>query len=68
MAVSDIRALLELRGKDLRQADVDELEVMVALLPDAEHEEAAGGIWETVAMIVNDPEYTGDAKMPELVE
>jgi len=67
MAVSEILALLELRGRDLRQADVDEIEIMVALLPEAESE-AVGGVWEIVAQIIGDPEYTGDAKMPDLVE
>ena len=66
MAVSEIRALLEKRGLDLRQTDVEELRALLTQVPDAEHDEVAFWVWEAVAQVVIDPAYTGDAQVPEL--
>lgn len=65
MAASEISALLERRGLDLRQEDVDELRAMLTQMDPDESETIAGNVWEAVAMVVQNPEYTGDAKVPE---
>lgn len=65
MAVSEIRALLDKRGTELRQGDVEELRALLTQVPDDEHDEVAAWVWEAVALIVGHPGYTGDAKVPE---
>lgn len=60
MSIDRINALL---GKQLAltAADVREIEVELALLPvDAAHE-AESWVAEGIALIVNDPDYQGDA-------
>ncbi len=64
MVASDIAALLERRGLDLRQEDVDELRAMLTQVPLDEYDSIAGGVWEAVAQIIGNPEYRGDAKTP----
>lgn len=66
MGVFEIAEFLRKRGTDLRAEDIDELRAMLALLPVEQYETVAGGVWETVALIVIDPQYEGDAKVPEL--
>lgn len=62
---NEIAEFLRKRGRDLRADDIDELRIMLAALPVEQYETVAGGVWETVALIVNDPEYEGDAIVPE---
>lgn len=65
MAGSDISALLERRGLDLRQEDIDDLRAMIVQLDPDEADAIAGNVWEAVAMVLQNPEYVGDAKLPE---
>jgi len=60
----EISDFLQKRGNDLRADDIDEIETMLALLPVEQYDEVAGWVWEAVALIVNDPSYEGDAKLP----
>jgi len=49
----------------LTAADVREIEIELALMPVDEAHEKEPWVWEAVALIVNDPDYAGDAKLPE---
>ena len=60
----EISDFLQKRGNDLRADDIDEIETLLALLPVEQYDEVAGWVWEAVALIVNDPDYVGDAKLP----
>lgn len=68
MAVSEIRTLLEKRGTDIRQTDVEELRALLTQVPDDEHDEVAAWVWEAVALIVDNPDYSGDAIVPGFEE
>jgi hypothetical protein len=62
-----IDGILEFIGKlgpGLRQTDIEEIEYRLTQVPVDDAREAEGQIWEAVALIVNDPEYGGDAKVP----
>ena len=61
----EISDFLQKRGNDLRADDIDEIETLLALLPVEQYDEVAGWVWEAVALIVNDPSYEGDAKLPD---
>jgi hypothetical protein len=63
MAHSEIAAILA-KGADLRAADVDDLRAALTQLDPDEYDQVAGDAWEGVALIVNDPAYEGDAKVP----
>ena len=58
-----IAALLA-KGPALTAADVAAIDLETMLLPLDEQHERRPWIWESVARIVNDPDYMGDAKMP----
>ncbi len=66
MANSEIAAFLAKRGHDLRRDDIDELRAMLTQVPPERYEEIAGWTWEAVALVVNDPDYEGDAYVPDL--
>lgn len=53
------------RGRALTARDVADIETELALMPLDQAHEQEPWIWEGVALIVNDPDYTGDAKLPE---
>lgn len=53
------------KGAAITAADVDEIETELALMPLDEAHEKEPWIWEAVSLIVNDPDYAGDAKLPE---
>lgn len=63
-----IRVLLEQRKFDLRQSDLDEISALLVQVDLDEVQDVEGWVWESVALIVNDPDYTGDAVMPEIDE
>lgn len=63
-----IRVLLEQRKFDLRQSDLDEISALLVQVDLDEVQNVEGWVWESVALIVNDPAYTGDAVMPEIDE
>lgn len=63
-----IRVLLEQRKFDLRQSDLDEISALLVQVDLDEVQDVEGWVWESVALIVNDPAYTGDAVMPEIDE
>lgn len=63
MSIETIEAIVA-KGPALTAADVQEIEVQLALLPGDTGYEAQPWIWEAVAMIVNDPDYKGDARVP----
>lgn len=54
------------KGLALTAANVHEIEREIVLMPLAEAHEKEPWIWEGVALIVNDPDYAGDAKLPEI--
>lgn len=62
---NEIAEFLRKRGRDIRAEDIDELRAMLTQLPVEQYDEVAGGVWEAVAQIVNDPEYEGGAKLPD---
>lgn len=62
---SEITEFLGKRGLDLRADDIDDVRAMLASLPPEQYDEVAPGVWETVAQIVNDPAYEGDAELPD---
>lgn len=68
MANSEISAFLAKRGSDLRADDIDELRAMLTQVDPDEYDAVAGWVWEAVALVVNDPAYEGDAKVPEPVD
>lgn len=53
------------RGRALTARDVADIEAELALMPLDEAHAVEPWVWEGVALIVNDPEYAGDAKLPE---
>lgn len=53
------------RGLALTAQDVRELQSEIAVLPLGQAHEAEPWVWEAVALIVNDPDYAGDAKLPD---
>lgn len=63
MSIETIQALLE-KGPALTAADVNDIRYELALLPLDEAHEAEPWIWEAVALIVTDPDYKGDARVP----
>lgn len=63
-----IRALLEQRKFDLRQSDLDEISALLVQVDLDEVQDVEGWVWESVALILNDPAYSGDAVMPEIDE
>lgn len=65
-ARDEIADLLDKRGHDLRPDDIDEIRALLAQVPFDDYDDVAGGTWEAVALIVNDPAYEGDAKVPLL--
>lgn len=54
------------KGPRLTQRDVLDIQSELALMPADQAHEIEGEVWEGVALIVNDPDYEGDAKVPEL--
>lgn len=64
MASTDAIDAALAKGLDLTADDVRDIEVELATMPLDEAHEAAPWIWEGVALIVADPLYTGDAKVP----
>lgn len=66
MANSEIAAFLAKRGADLRADDIDELRAMLTQVPPKQYDDIAGWVWEAVALVVNDPAYEGDARVPDL--
>lgn len=67
-AETEIAALIQTRGMGLTQADVDEIETLLATIPPPGVIEIEESVWEAVSLIVNDPLYRGDAKLPEYGE
>lgn len=67
-AETEIAALIQARGMGLTQADVDEIETLLATIPPPGVIEIEETVWEAVSLIVNDPLYQGDAKLPEYDE
>lgn len=63
MSIDVIQTLLG-KGPALTANDVREIEVQLAFMPADKAHEASPWIWEGVALIVNDPDYQGDAKVP----
>lgn len=53
------------KGPALSAADIDEIETELALMPLDEAHAKEPWVWECVALVVNDPDYAGDAKLPE---
>ena len=53
------------KGAAITAADVGEIETELALMPLDEAHEKEPWIWEAVSLIVNGPDYAGDAKLPE---
>lgn len=62
---SEITEFLGKRGLDLRADDIEELRAMLAGLPPEQYDEVAPGVWESVAQIIIDPAYEGDAELPD---
>lgn len=52
------------KGPALTAADVREIEGEIAVLPVDQAHAQEPWIWEAVGLIVNDPDYMGDAKLP----
>ena len=52
------------KGRDLRADDVDDLRAALTQLDPDDYDQVAADVWEGVALIVNDPAYEGDAKVP----
>ena len=63
MGIEAIQKLLG-RGAALTAADVFEIEGLLLGMPADEAHEASPWIWESVALIVTDPDYQGDARVP----
>lgn len=63
MSIEAIQKRLE-KGPALTAADVNDIRYELALLPHDEAHEAEPWIWEAVALIVTDPDYKGDARVP----
>lgn len=63
MSIEAIQARLA-KGPALTAADVDAIRFDLAVLPVDEAHEAEPWIWEAVALIVTNPDYRGDARVP----
>lgn len=63
MSFEKITQLLA-KGQAITRADVQEIEAQLALMPPGEARAIAPTVWEGLALIVNDLEYEGDAKLP----
>lgn len=65
MALTDeILGIIRDRGSGLRQDDVDQIGALITQLPVEEAHQAVPWIWEAVGLIVDDPDYNGDAQVP----
>lgn len=53
------------KGPALTALDVDAIETELALMPVDEAHEIEPWVWEAVDLIVSNPDYRGDAKLPE---
>lgn len=53
------------KGLALTAVDVSNIQFELATMPLDEAHEAEPWIWEAVALIVNSPDYQGDAQVPE---
>lgn len=62
--LADVGATLA-KGRNLAADDVDDLRATLTQLDPDDYGLVAGDVWEAVALIVNDPAYEGDAKVPE---
>lgn len=58
-----IRTLIR-KGAALTAADVRSIELELAMMPLDAAREAEPWIWEGVGLIVADPDYRGDARLP----
>ena len=67
MSFDKITALLG-KGSALTAADVREIQYHLSQMPANAAHEAGEWVWEGVALIVNDNDYRGDAKLPEPAE
>lgn len=58
--------IVDILGKDLAltQADVQQIESILATMPIDEAREWRLRAWEGVGLVVSNPEYRGDAKLP----
>lgn len=63
MGIEAIQTLIG-KGPALTAADVADIQYELAVLPHDEAHEASPWIWEAVALIVTDPDYKGDARVP----
>jgi len=52
------------KGRALSARDVADIETELALMPLDQAHEQEPWIWGGVALIVHDPDYTGDAVLP----
>lgn len=62
--MAPIEAILA-KGPALTAADVENLQFELANMPLDQAHEREPWVWEAVALIVNDPDYLGDAKLPD---
>lgn len=61
--IEQIQAIVA-KGLALRQPDIEEIQFLFTQAPVDAARAAEPWIWEAVALIVNDPAYEGDAKIP----
>lgn len=60
--VDDIFALIRERGAEFNNRDLGAVEAALEALPDDVRFEAEPWIWESLALVINDPDYRGDCE------
>lgn len=64
MSIERAQAIITAKQEALTARDVRDIQTELLLAPLDDQREAEGWIWEAVGLIVNDPEYKGDAAVP----
>ena len=59
MAIDEIQTLVRERGSALSRADMERITTMAVDVP-LDESDQLGSIFEAIALVVNDPEYSGD--------
>lgn len=65
MSIERAQAIAAEKREAITQADIIAIQDELLLAPADQAHEAARWIWEGVALTINNPDYRGDAKLPE---
>lgn len=64
-AAEEILQIISTKGAGITQADIEEIEIRLTMIPVPEVIQVEEAVWEAVSLIINDPLYQGDAVLPD---